>query len=143
MIRMPRHVCLLVVVMAWAFAGSCGSESVPRVQPPEPGDVALSPLVMQPARYHRTVMRVSGWCRIEFEGNALYTDQESWGRRNTKKAVWLNLGWPVNDDIRKLDGKYVVVEGLFDANLKGHEGGFAGTIVDIHQISPGKPPAGE
>lgn len=48
-----------------------------------------------------------------------------------RQAIWLNLGWPVNKDVQKLNGREVTVEGTFDAAAKGHMGTFAGSLKDV------------
>jgi hypothetical protein len=111
---------------------ACGSEPLPSAHRPLPN--ALSDLVADPRRFDGARIQVSGWCRVEFEGNALYVDKEAFERRISDRAVWLNLGWPVTDRIRALNGTYVVVEGLFDARHKGHEALFRGTVVEVSRI---------
>src|SRR4029434_11020158 len=63
-------------------------------------------------------VRVIASCRIEFEGSALYVTEEAQEARAAHQAVWLQLKWPLLPERRALNGKYVLVEGRFDAGLR-------------------------
>jgi hypothetical protein len=128
---LSRRVFLASMITA-LISVACGSEPLPSAQRPLPN--TLSDLVADPGRFDGARIQVSGWCRVEFEGNALYADKAAFERRVTDRAVWLNLGWPVTDRILALNGTHVVVEGLFDARRKGHEALFRGTVVEVSRI---------
>ena len=117
----------------------CGTPSVPPVQKgvaTEIEEVDLAALVADPGRFQRARIRVKGICRIEFEGNALYVDRPSFAQRNSRQALWLDLGWPVRLGGTDLTGRLVQVEGVFDGTRKGSEGAFAGTLIQIEKIEP-------
>jgi hypothetical protein len=83
--------------------------------------VLLSQLLARPLVYHqRGFVRVSGWCRIEFEGNSLYHSRDAGTGWINDRAIWLGLGWPVSDKILALDGEHVTVEGRFNTHNTGH-----------------------
>jgi hypothetical protein len=130
------RLCLLTtLVVAGAILVSCGTTE----PPPIPGDpaypVAITDLLARPMVYHqRGVLRFTGWCRIEFEGNSLYPSPETMSSRRDKEALWLNLGWPVSKELLALNGEHVVVEGRFNMHNKGHFGAYLGAIEDIRRI---------
>ena len=97
-------------------------------------DVELSDLLANPKQYHRSRIRVKGIARIEFEGNSLYSDREAFMSKNSNKAIWLAVGWPVEDEVRALNARDVVVEATFDSMSKGHESAFAGSLVDVSKL---------
>ena len=119
----------------WTLS-SCGGEQLPRVNNPPYQDTSLDDVIGSPARLNQALVHVMGWSRVEFEGNALYTDKDAFDRRDGRRAVWLDLGWPVDDRTRSLDGMYVVVDGRFQSDQLGHFGAYSGTITDIHRIEP-------
>jgi hypothetical protein len=85
--------------------------------------------------YHqRGFLRVTGWCRVEFEGNSLYPSSEAMTGRREKEAVWLTFGWPVSKETLALNGAYVAVEGRFNIHHTRYDGAFAGAIEDIRRI---------
>lgn len=125
---------LILGVFVTAVTMACGNEPLPKAAGPQPANVVLSDLLANPIAYDGALLRVSGWCSVAFEGNALWLDKETYERNMTDRAVWLNLGWPVSDDIRALDRMYVVVEGRFDGYQKGHEAQFKGMFSEVSRI---------
>lgn len=121
---------LLPVALAALFV-ACDLE-MPRVKQPSADDVSLPALVAEPGRYHGALIRVTGWSRLEFEGNAIYLSAEDFTNRTNGRAVWLSLGWPVEAEVRAMDGKRVVAEGRFSVIHKGHDGAFVGSLEDVH-----------
>jgi hypothetical protein len=57
--------------------------------------------------------------------------QETYGGA---KAMWLDVGWPVSDRVRSLNGKFVVVEATVDAHSHDHYGAYRGTLARVHSI---------
>ena len=125
---------LLIAALLLLSLSSCRAE-VPAVQRPITiDDVELSDLLAKPDKLNQVKIRVKGIARIEFEGNSLYPDREAFMSSESKKGVWLGLGWPIEDDVLALNGREVVVEGTFDAWSFGHEGAYVGTIGKIIRI---------
>jgi len=99
-------------------------------------DVELSEILANPKRFDHVQLRVKGIARIEFEANSLYFDRTAFNTRQSKRAIWLDLGWPVRDDVQQLNRRDVVVEGTFDASLTGQDGAYLGSIVTVGKVSP-------
>ena len=112
----------------------CRDEPLPAVKPRSGEAVSLNELVSSRDRFDRVLVHVTGICRVEFEGNALYPSRESFDLRDNSHALWLNLGWPVSKDVLALNGRQVVVDARFDVSTRGHMGAFAGTLTDIQKI---------
>lgn len=97
----------------------------------EPLDVSLIQLIAKPKDYDGKVVRVIGFVRLEFEGNAIYLHQDDYKHRISKNGLWID----VTDDIRKkqkeYDQKYVLLEGTFNAKETGHMGLWSGSIQKI------------
>ncbi len=107
------------------------------VRPPvsaEPVDVSLIQLIANPKEYDGKFVRAIGFVRLEFEGNAIYLHQEDDKFGIYKNGLWIE----VTDDIHKrhneFDRKYVLLEGTFNAKMKGHMGLFSGSIQKIKRI---------
>ena len=131
----PMMTLRALVLLGVLVIPSCAvDEPLPPVQAAEPRDVSLVQLIANPSEFHRKVVRVIGFCRLEFEGNALYLHREDFERGIAKNAVWLRLGWPVPESRRPLSDEYVLVEATFDAEAKGHMGSFSGELVDITRM---------
>lgn len=125
---------LLGALLSVGTATACRPRESPAKDPNLPTYVLLTHLVGAPAAYHGRLVRVAGYCRVEFEGNSLYVDRPGVDTYGGSKAMWLDLGWPVADDIRALSGQYVVVEATVDALSKGHFGAYRGTLARVRRI---------
>lgn len=111
-----------------------GHAPAPTVTTAEVEEVSLVRLLAEPQLYHGKLVRVVGFCRLEFEGNALFLHEEDFDRRLRKNALWLNVGWPVPPDKESLSDEYVVVEGVFDGRGKGHDDAYSGELRDLRRM---------
>src|SRR3954463_11374207 len=97
----------------------------------EPLDLSLVQLIANPKDYDGKIVRVIGFVRLEFEGNAIYLHQDDYKHSIAKNGLWID----VTDDIRKkqkdYDQKYVLLEGTFNAKDTGHMGLWSGSIEKI------------
>lgn len=80
-------------------------------------------------------MVIEGVGNIEFEGNTLYLNKESWENFVQSDSVWLDIDFP-NPVVtlaraRQLNGDYVRIAGTFDMDIRGHLGMWSGGITDI------------
>ena len=112
--------CLLVFV-------SIGVAQPPRSSKESPLDVSLIQLIARPDDFDGEYVRVLGFYRHEFEGNALYLHREDYEHGLSKNAFWLD-GKP------EYDKRYVLVQGRFNATRLGHLGAFSGTIENLTRI---------
>ena len=69
---------------------------------------------------------------LEFEGNHLSLSKEK-HRYCTGNSVWIELGDRAIscEEAKNYNGKYVIVEGFFDKDDRGHRGLSCGAIKDI------------
>ena len=118
------------------LAGCSKEEALPPVYGSEPQDVSMVQLLADPGAYDGRLVRVVGFCRLEFEGNALYLHREDFEQMILKNAVWLDVERKVREDRKDLSDKYIYVEGRFDARDKGHMGCCAGALRDISRMDP-------
>jgi hypothetical protein len=94
--------------------------------------ISLIHLIQHPETYHEKPVRVIGFASLKFEGKALYVSREDYEKAITKNAVWLDI--ELTEDVKKLHGKYVLVEGVFDKDNLGHLKLFSGSIKNIGRI---------
>jgi hypothetical protein len=97
----------------------------------EPLDVSLVRLIANPEDYDGKIVRVIGFVRLEFEGDAIYLHQDDCRHGIPKNGLWID----VTDEVRKkrkdYDQKYVLLEGTFSAKDRGHFGLWSGSIQKI------------
>ena len=96
-------------------------------------DVTMIQLIATPERYHGKLVRVVGVGNLEFEGNAIYLSKDDISYQ-VYNAVWLDFDNNTTlsyAEAKKHNGKYVIVEGIFDKDHSGHMGLFHGAITNI------------
>jgi hypothetical protein len=100
-----------------------------------PDTVSLINLIATPDKFHGRRIRIIGYLHLEFEGNAIYLDQESFSNAVDANAIWVDLpGWATNSKTQPLNDKYVLIEGRFDSKDRGHMGLFGGSIGQIDRL---------
>ena len=107
--------------------------------------VSIVQLIATPEKYDGHLIAVEGYLSVEFEDFGLYLSHDDYDHLNGDNAVWVDFkpgvlkgpaGMTPNDN-KALQGKFVLVEGTFDANSHGHMGAFAGAIHEISRIVVG------
>ena len=96
-------------------------------------DVSIIQLISSPKDYKGKTVRVIGIGNLEFEGNAVYLNREDWNNSISKNGLWIELGSSATsyDEAKNWNGKYVIIEGIYKPEKKGHFGMWSGAIIDI------------
>ena len=94
--------------------------------------IALIYLIQHPDEYHMKNVRLIGPASIEFEHKALYFSSDDQKHAVTKNAIWLDID--LSDVTKEFDGKYILVEGVFDKDNLGHLKMFSGSLKKINRI---------
>jgi hypothetical protein len=135
----------LTIFLFLAGLAGCGSEELPPVHGAEPKDVSMVQLLADPSALDGRVVRVVGFCHLEFEGNALYLHREDFEQSNLKNSVWLAFSPmlpPAKEAlVAKLSDRYILVEATVDSREKGHFGMFSAELKDITSAEPVLPRA--
>jgi hypothetical protein len=97
----------------------------------EPLNVSLVQLIASPKDYDGKIVRVIGFVRLEFEGNAIYLHQEDYKHSISKNGLWIDVTEDMQKRKAELDRKYVLIEGTFDTKRTGHMGMWSGSIQNI------------
>jgi hypothetical protein len=100
-----------------------------------PLHVSLIQLIARPGDFNGEYVRVAGFYRHEFEGNALYLHREDYEQGLTKNGLWMH-GKP------EYNLTYVLVEGRFNAKRLGHMDLWSGEIGAITRLVPWPPKDG-
>ena len=115
-------VVTLAVVGIWLFSGD-----------KEPEDVSFIALLANPDKYDGALVRVIGVGNVEAENNCLCLGKDDL-TYSTGNALWIELSSAISyRDAQKYNGEYVIVEGIFDADNKGHLDAFCGAILEIRR----------
>jgi hypothetical protein len=100
-------------------------------QKTEPMDVSLVSLIASPDQYHGKLVRVVGYCWLQFEGNALYLSEADAKHHVTRNSLALELGDPLTEKEWRLSGHYALLEGTFNATKRGHMWLRSGALQDV------------
>ncbi len=96
--------------------------------------VTMTELLATPEKYHGKLVVVEGVGNLGFESDTLWMSKEAF-QYQTDQNLWLrwsDRAMPY-EDAKQFNGKYVLVEGIYDMNDKGHMSGSRGTIRDINR----------
>jgi hypothetical protein len=112
----------------------------------KPQSVSLVQLLASPEEYHGRFVRVEGFLHNKFENSALYLSKQDADYLIGKNAVWVSYSDGVqrqprgdsNDeqekDLSYFDRKFVLLEGRFDKDIRGHMGAYSGGLKDVTRI---------
>ena len=101
---------------------------------------SLIQLIANPDRYHGKKVIISGFLNIEFEGTALYLHRDDYLFSQYSNGLWCTMNETLYN---KFNRRYVVMEGKFNKNMKGHLGLWSGSIEDITRVWEPVTPAGK
>ena len=96
-------------------------------------DVSMINLIATPERYHGVRVRLTAVGNLDFEGNYISASTEAW-ENHTNDRIWIELGEqlaPHGERLRRYNGEYVIIEGVFDMYDKGHFDMFGGALHNV------------
>ena len=99
-------------------------------------DASIISLIASPKAYDNTMVRVTGYMIIEFEGDAVYFHKEDEINKIYKNGLWLDLSNCDRDSLKLINGSYVIIEGVFHSSDLGHLNLFSGAFKSIKRIYP-------
>ena len=100
----------------------------------EPYEVSMVQLLAHPRCYDGRRVMVEGVGSLEFEDTALYLTMGDYENIVTTNSVWLDFYYGDEDSfdvVNAESGEYVIVEGIFRRNNKGHYDMHSGAIERI------------
>ena len=112
-------------------------------------EVPIVRLVADPERHHGKRVRIIGFIRLEFEGNAVYSYEADYRHSMANNGLWLDVDLGPKE-AKKVDRMYGIIEGTFDAKNQGHFGMWSGAITKVTRLErwsdpahPGRIPRGD
>lgn len=99
---------------------------------------SLITLIARPEDFDGKRVRVIGYLHFEFEGNGLYISKDSYEHAIARNGVWIDPPAGFESDSgparRQPNDRYVIVEGTFNAQDRGHMGMWSGAIEDVKRL---------
>jgi len=108
---MKTRTLLLLLSLLWLFAQPLVAAHTV--------DVSLIQLIASPKDYDGKIVRLIGFMRLEFEGNAIYLHQDDYNHGISKNGLWITVTEDMQKRKAEFDRKYVLIEGTFDAKEMG------------------------
>lgn len=98
-------------------------------------DVSMMKLIVNPEKYHGELVRIIGVSRIEFEGDGVWFTKEHFNHSILKNSLWIepdyNALGATRQQLEQFNGKYVLMEGVFNKDNHGHLGMYSGALEKI------------
>lgn len=98
-------------------------------------NTSLINLISTPQKFNGKSVRLIGVCELEFEGCGLYFSKDDYDYGISKNAVWIDIdeeSFSENyDSLKNMNGKYVIIEGVFESDDNGHLDMYSGSIGNI------------
>jgi hypothetical protein len=137
---MSKQHCVVALSLLIFLLSSCSSDHDSNLNKVDHSaiEVSIIQVIANPSDYHGQKIRVKGVGNAAYEGNGLYLNKNDWQYRVYTNGLWLQFGEGATpfEKAGKYNGKYVIVEGIFNMDFKGHFSMYSGAIVDITRYEP-------
>lgn len=101
-------------------------------------DVSIINLISNPKKFNGKHIRLEGILEWEFESHSVYLTRDDYNYGITKNAIWLDTNeeefFEKSDDLNKMNGKYVIIEGVFNSGENGHFDMYSGAIENVTRM---------
>jgi hypothetical protein len=93
-------------------------------------------LLANPDRYDGKRIRIEGYLRVAFEGTAIYLSKDDADYAISSNGFWVDFDKDeIADDVAaKFDGKYVLIEGRFNKDNRGHMSAWQGSVEHVNRV---------
>jgi hypothetical protein len=105
----------------------------------EPINATLLQLLANPEKFDGKLIRVIGFLRLEFEGDALYFHREDYENALLGNGIWVDATPEMKKQKTGLNMNYVLLEGVFNSGDKGHMDLWSGAIQQIRRAEVWRP----
>lgn len=95
-------------------------------------------LIGNPKEYDGKKVRLVGVLKYDINNSAIYVSSESLNMGITKNALWCSINpYTLKTNyvkLKELDGKFVMIEGVFNGLHTGHIDKYSGAVESISKI---------
>ena len=108
---------------------------MPAASPQEAKEsVSLIQLIATPEKYEGKTVLITGFLRLEFEGNSICMHREDCDQNLYQNSLWVNPSKDLFAHSQELNNHYITLVGVFTAKRNGHMGLWPGEISIISYI---------
>lgn len=124
--------CALVFFVGQSFAQSHRAADTP--------EVSLVRLIANPEKYDGKYIRIEGLAYFDSEHyiNGIFLSREDREMANGRNAIFVTFS-PSIRDADHLNNQFVLAQGVFRANDRGHLSAFASTLADVDRVEAVRP----
>lgn len=120
---------MMATIIIW------NSKSIYFVPDDEIQYISMVDLIANPDKYNGKLVQVEGVGSINFEDMAVYLSPYDY-EYGTRNSIWLEMDLDYYDDATfsemvHCNGKYVIVEGIFNKDNTGHMSAYSGALEQI------------
>ena len=94
----------------------------------DPADSTLLQVLADPVKYHLKKIRFVGYLHLKRDEDAIYLHEEDYKRALYGNSVWVDATDDMHNHAEKLSDRYVILEGTFNAEIRGPMNAHTGTI---------------
>jgi hypothetical protein len=111
-----------------------------RAFPNQQFNTSIINVIANSKEYHGKRVQISGYLRVRFEDIAIYLSKDDAQYGMTRNGFWVSFDEtkiPFEKGTKgpiQYDGKYVLIEGTFDKNARGHKKLWSGTIKNVNRV---------
>lgn len=91
-------------------------------------DATLLQILADPVKYHQKMVRVIGYLHLKRYDDAIYLHEEDYRHALYGNSLWVDATDDMRNHEDRLTDRYVILEGIFDAENHGTLGAHTGTI---------------
>jgi hypothetical protein len=134
-----RHTLLMVLILPLLIAANSAMGQMqgynPRGVDQRAVRVSLIQLIANPQAYDGKKVRLIGFLRLEFEGNAIYLHKEDYEHGISENGLWIDVPHDMTKDQRELvNTQYAICEAVFRASGHGHMDMFSGELTNVTRL---------
>lgn len=100
----------------------------------ENNKISIINLISNPGSYDKKKVQIKGFVNFEFENCAIYLSKDDYNKGIDKNAIWIQVSKKEIAKFAAYNKKYVLLEGVFEMNNKGHENDFSGALNGLSMI---------
>jgi hypothetical protein len=126
---MKKILIVLFFVCTGCGINNISSRDVLKTSKNEIQNISMIQLIANPTQFHHAKVRIIGFAIIQFEGTAIFLSQEFAEHTSMSDAIWLDIDQI--EQYQQYNQQYILVEGTFNKDLRGHLSQFSGTITNI------------
>jgi len=119
----------IVFILIFFTLGIVRSEPIKEVK-----NISMIELIANPEKFNGKHVRLIGYSLIKFEVHGVFVSENDAKHSIMKNGLWIVFANIELNKYKKLNEKYILIEGIFDSHKKGHFGMYSGEIRDIGRL---------